>query len=301
MGVPRGIPFLFGQSRAPPAHTSNGGILVLKEMLENVRAKMPLIHCITNYVTVNDCANILLACGGSPIMADDGNEVEEITALCQGLYLNIGTLNERTIVSMLKAGKKANALSHPILLDPVGAGASNLRTTTTQRLMDEIRFSVIRGNVSEIKTVSLGKGTTKGVDADISDRITPENQEESVAFAKALSARTGAVIVITGAIDIIADNQKAYIIRNGHPMMSKITGTGCMLSAMITAFIAANPSHKTEAATAAVCAMGLGGELAYEKMQQTQSGTGSFRTYLMDAVSLMEGDLLEGGAKIESR
>lgn len=274
---------------------------MLKEILENVRAKVPLVHCITNYVTVNDCANILLACGGSPIMADDSNEVEEITALCQGLYLNIGTLNERTIASMLKAGKKANDLAHPILLDPVGAGASLLRTATTQRLMNEVRFSVIRGNVSEIKTVSLGKGSTKGVDADISDRITQENLDESVAFAKALSAKTGSVIAITGAIDIIADSGKAYICRNGHPMMSKITGTGCMLSAMITAFVAANPSCPTEAAAAAVCAMGLCGELAYENVRQTHSGTGSFRTYLIDAVSLLDGDTLEGGAQIESR
>lgn len=274
---------------------------MLKEILENVRAKVPLIHCITNYVTVNDCANMLLACGGSPIMADDINEVEEITALCNGLCLNIGTLNERTIASMLKAGKKANALSHPVLLDPVGTGASQLRTSTTQRLLEEVRFSVIRGNVSEIKTISQGKGTTKGVDADISDKITDDTLDESIAFAKALSAKTGAVIVITGAIDLVADSQKAYICRNGHPIMSRITGTGCMLSAMMSAFVAAHSSNPTEAAAAAVCAMGLCGELAYEKVQKAQAGTGSFRTYLIDAVSLLDGETLEGGAKLESR
>ncbi|MEG1849938.1 MAG: hydroxyethylthiazole kinase, partial [Oscillospiraceae bacterium] len=140
---------------------------MLKTRLENVRANTPLIHNITNYVTVNDCANILLACGASPIMSDEIAEVEEITSLCGGLNLNIGTLNRRTIESMLCAGKKANALSHPVILDPVGAGASTLRTQTAHRLLDALHFAVIRGNVSEIKALALGSETTKGVDADL--------------------------------------------------------------------------------------------------------------------------------------
>ena len=120
---------------------------MLKEMLANVREKTPLIHNITNYVTVNDCANILLACGASPIMADDIGEVEEITSICTGLNINIGTLNERTIASMIAAGKKANELNHPTLLDPVGAGASKLRTQTSKELLEKVKFSVIRGNI----------------------------------------------------------------------------------------------------------------------------------------------------------
>ena len=172
---------------------------MLKNMLENVRKNCPLVHNITNYVTVNDCANIILACGASPIMADDENEVEEITTICGGLNINIGTLNKRTIASMLKAGKKANELNHPVVLDPVGAGASALRTETATKLLEEVKFSVIRGNISEIKTLALGSGTTKGVDADVADKVTEENLDEVIAFAKAFSAKTGAVIAITGA------------------------------------------------------------------------------------------------------
>ncbi len=139
---------------------------MFKEMLENVRKRRPLVHNITNYVTVNDCANIVLACGGSPIMSDDIDEVEEITALCGALNINIGTLNSRTIPSMLAAGEKANELKRPVVLDPVGAGASRLRTDTALKLLEKVRFSVIRGNISEIKTLAAGSGTTKGVDAD---------------------------------------------------------------------------------------------------------------------------------------
>ena len=178
------------------------------EQFANVRTKSPLVHNITNYVTVNDCANMVLACGASPIMADDAAEVEDITTICGGLNINIGTLNSRTIESMLKAGKKANALGHPVVLDPVGAGASALRTETAYRLLDEVRFTVIRGNISEVKTLASGAGTTKGVDADVADKVTEENLDSAVAFAKAFAAQTGAVIAITGAIDIVADAQK---------------------------------------------------------------------------------------------
>ena len=135
--------------------------------LQNVRDKAPLVHNITNYVTVNDVANVLLACGGSPIMSDEPQDVEDITSICGGLNINIGTLNVRSIEGMLKAGKRSNQMGHPVLLDPVGAGASDLRTSTAVLLTEEIRFDVIRGNISEIKTLAKGSGTTKGVDADM--------------------------------------------------------------------------------------------------------------------------------------
>lgn len=274
---------------------------MFKEILKNVEEKSPLVHCITNYVTVNDVANVLLACGGSPIMADDYNDAEEITAICNALVINIGTLNERTIPTMLNTGKKANSLSHPVILDPVGAGASTLRTSTTFKLLDTVKFSVIRGNISEIKTVSKGSGTTKGVDADVSDAVTENNLDEAVSFAKELSGRTGAVIAITGAIDIVADSKKSYIIRNGHPLMSKVSGTGCMLTAIIAAYCAANPENMLEATAAAVCVMGLAGELAYDKKIKNDAGTSSYRTYIIDAVSKIDNVLLEGGMKLESR
>ncbi|MBR2382173.1 MAG: hydroxyethylthiazole kinase, partial [Anaerotignum sp.] len=135
---------------------------MIKEMLENVRKTCPLIHNITNYVTVNDCANVLLACGGSPIMSDDVDEAEEITTICGGLNINIGTLNQRTIPTMHKAGRKANALGHPVVLDPVGAGASVLRTKTAKELIEDVQFTVIRGNISEIKALALGTGGARG-------------------------------------------------------------------------------------------------------------------------------------------
>lgn len=273
---------------------------MLHKMLENVRKTCPLIHNITNYVTVNDCANMVLACGASPIMADDKDEVEDITAVCAGLNINIGTLNSRTVASMLLAGKRANQLRHPVVLDPVGAGASKLRTETAMRLVNEIRFSVIRGNISEIKTLASGSGTTKGVDADVADSVTEETLEDVVAFAKTFAEKTGAVIAITGAIDIVADGKKAYCIRNGHPMMSSVTGTGCQLSAMTAAFVTANPLHPLEAAAAAVSAMGLAGEIAHGRLSE-QDGNATYRNYIIDAVYNMTPEVLEKGANYEVR
>ena len=273
---------------------------MIQNMLENVRAQCPLIHNITNYVTVNDCANIIIACGAAPIMADDRDEVEEITALCGGLNINIGTLNSRTIDSMLLAGKRANELNHPVVLDPVGAGASKLRTDTALRLLEEVRFTVIRGNISEIKTLACGSGTTKGVDADVADRVTEENLDEVVRFATAFAAKTGAVIAITGAVDIVANGETAYCIRNGHPMMSSITGTGCQLSAMTAAFVTANPDHPLEAAAAAVCAMGLAGEIAHGRLTP-MDGNSTYRNYIIDAIYNMTPETLAGGARYEVR
>ena len=130
---------------------------MFQTVFENVRTKSPLIHNITNYVTVNDCANMVIACGAAPIMADDKDEVAEITAICAGLNINIGTLNSRTISAMLIAGKKANELQHPVVLDPVGTGASRLRTETAMKILEEVQITVIRGNISEIKTLASGK------------------------------------------------------------------------------------------------------------------------------------------------
>ncbi|MBR6873903.1 MAG: hydroxyethylthiazole kinase [Ruminococcus sp.] len=273
---------------------------MLGKMFENVRSTCPLIHNITNYVTVNDCANILLACGASPIMADDEAEAAEITSICGGLNINIGTLNSSTIPSMFLAGKRANELGHPVLLDPVGAGASKLRTETAWKLLEEISFTCIRGNISEIKTLASGAGTTKGVDADAADKVTEENLGEVAAFVKKFAEKTGAVIAITGAIDIVADSEKAYCIRNGHPMMSSITGTGCQLSAMTAAFLTANPGSPLEAAAAAVCAMGYAGELAHARMTELD-GNSSYRNYIIDAICNMTPEQLEKGAKYEVR
>lgn len=273
---------------------------MFSECFAELRRKGPLIHNITNYVTVNDCANMVLACGGSPIMADDAAEVEDITTICGGLNINIGTLNSRTIESMLLAGKKANQLGHPVVLDPVGAGASALRTDTAFRLLREVKFTVIRGNVSEIRTLASGTGTTKGVDADVADRVTEENLDAAVAFAKRFAAENGVVAAITGAIDIVTDGNTAYCIRNGHPMMSAITGTGCQLSALTAAFVTANPDKPLEAAAAAVCAMGLAGQIAHKRLTPLD-GNATYRNYIIDAIYNMTPAQLEEGADYEVR
>lgn len=270
------------------------------KFIEHVRMKKPLVHNITNYVTVNDVANVILACGGSPIMADDVQEVREITSICGGLNINIGTLNTRTIESMLLAGRRANELGHITLLDPVGAGASKLRTHTASTLLASIQFDVVRGNISEIKTLVVGNGTTKGVDADEADTVTEENLDKMIDFAKEFAKKKNCIVVITGAIDLVADTNRSYVIHNGRPEMSQITGTGCQLSGMMTTFLVANPAQKLEAAAAAVCAMGLAGEIAYQRMQEGE-GNMAYRNRIIDAIYNMDGQILDRGAKYEMR
>ncbi len=273
---------------------------MFEQIFENVRGKSPLVHCITNYVTVNDCANMLLACGGSPIMADDPEDAVEITGICGGLVINIGTLNQRTILAMLAAGKRAGELGHPVVLDPVGAGASALRTDTALKILEEVKPAVIRGNISEMKTLALGSGTTRGVDADVADRVTEDNLEGAASFAREFARRTGAVIAVTGAIDIVADGERAFCIRNGRPEMSSITGTGCQLSALTAAFVTANQDRLLEASAAAVCAMGLCGEIAHGRMTG-MDGNASCRNYIIDAMYRLTPAELEKGAKYEVR
>lgn len=272
----------------------------MREYLENVRNTVPLVHNITNYVTVNDVANVLLACGGSPIMSDEAEDVEDITSVCGGLNINIGTLHKTSIEGMFRAGKKANELEHPVLLDPVGAGASALRTNTALGLMKELKLSVIRGNISEIKTLALGSGTTKGVDADVADAVTEESLDEAVAFVKKFAEETGTIIAVTGAIDLVSDGKICYVIRNGRPEMGKITGTGCQLSGMMTAYVTANPDHALEAAAAAVCVMGLAGEIGWSRMQEGD-GNATYRNRIIDSIYNMTGEELEKGAKYEIR
>jgi len=273
---------------------------MLGKCLENVRKSVCLVHNITNYVTVNDVANIILACGASPIMSDEPKDVEDITSICGGLNINIGTLNERSIEAMFVAGKKAKELGHVILLDPVGAGASKLRTETATAIVDHLQPTVIRGNISEIKTLASGSGTTKGVDADVADAVTEESLDAAVAFVKAFAKSTGSIVAITGAIDLVADADRCFVIRNGRPEMGKITGTGCQLSGMMTGYVVANPDQKLEAAAAAVCAMGLAGEIGFQYMQPGD-GNSTYRNRIIDAIYNMDGATLDKGAKFEIR
>jgi len=273
---------------------------MLEDCITEVREKSPLIHNITNYVTVNDVANILLALGANPIMSDEPEDVQDITSICGGLNINIGTLNKRSIEAMFLAGHRANELGHAVLLDPVGAGASRLRTETALKLSEEIRFDMIRGNISEIKTMACGSGTTKGVDADTADAVTEENLDRMVLFAKSFAEDRNCIIAITGAIDLVADKKQCYVIRNGRPEMCRITGTGCQLSGMMTAFAVANPERRLEAAAASVCAMGLAGEIGFANMREGD-GNSTYRNRIIDAVYNMNAGQLKEGAKYEIR
>lgn len=273
---------------------------MLASMLEKLRSTRPLIHNISNYVTANDCANILLACGASPIMADDPGEAEEITSLCSGLHINIGTLNSRSIPAMFAAGRRANELGHPIVLDPVGAGASALRTDTALKLMHELHPSILRGNISEIRTLACGSGKTQGVDACAADRVTEATLDSALSFAKAFASEAGCILAITGPIDIVTDGTRACCIRSGHPDMGLVTGTGCQLSAMTAAFAAANPGQLLEATVAAVCAMGLAGETAHARLGPLD-GNSTYRNYIIDAICRLTPDALGKGANYEMR
>ena len=268
--------------------------------LDRVRERRPLIHCITNYVTANDVANLLLACGASPIMADEPEEVEEITARCAGLCLNLGTPSRRTNPSLMRAGVKAGELGRPVVLDPVGVGASALRLRTAQELMARVTFTVLRGNVSELRALAGGQEHTRGVDAGGADAVTEAELERGVAFAKGTARRTGTVVAVTGAIDLVSDGEQCVVIRNGRPEMGLVTGTGCQLSALTAACLAASPERPLEAAAAAVCAMGVAGELAWARMSP-QDGNATYRDRIIDAVCRMDGAALEKGANYEMR
>ena len=268
--------------------------------LDRVRERRPLIHCITNYVTANDVANLLLACGASPIMADEPEEVEEITARCAGLCLNLGTPSRRTIPSLMRAGVKAGELGRPVVLDPVGVGASALRLRTAQELMARVTFTVLRGNVSELRALAGGQEHTRGVDAGGADAVTEAELERGVAFAKGTARRTGTLVSVTGAIDLVSDGEQCVLIRNGRPEVGLVTGTGCQLSALTAACLAASPERPLEAAAAAVCAMGVAGELAWARMSP-QDGNATYRDRIIDAVCRMDGAALEKGANYEMR
>ena len=269
------------------------------EILDIVRRQTPVVHSITNYVTVNDCANMILAAGGSPIMADDAAEVEQIVALSSALVLNIGTLNARTVESMLAAGKRANALNIPVVLDPVGAGASDLRNETLRKLLQEVRFAVIKGNSSEIRFLAGEKATARGVDADQGALVSEDNLAPAARMAADLSAATGAVVIVSGRIDIVAHAQKAWAVSNGDPLMTRITGSGCMTAVVVGCCVAAAPTELPQACLCAVCAMGVAGEIASENMAAVGGGTGTYRTMLLDAMSTLDGPAITCRANVK--
>ena len=266
------------------------------ELLGKVREQVPLVHNITNYVTVNDCANALLAIGGSPIMADDIAEAADITAISSALVLNMGTLNARTIQSMLEAGKKANELGIPVVFDPVGAGASALRNETAERILSQVKIAVLRGNLSEISFAAGLEVSPKGVDSSEAD----SNNDAAVVGRRA-AEKYHCVAAVTGAVDVITDGKRVVRISNGHRMLSRVTGTGCMTSAITGAFAAAasreeHPDYLA-AAAGSVASMGMAGELAYKKAGKTS--TGSFHIAVIDALSCLDTEKMKEMGRFE--
>lgn len=267
------------------------------ELLNRLKNKKPLIHNITNYVTVNDCANILLAIGASPIMADDLKESADITSIASALVINIGTLNERTIESMIVSGKKANELNIPVVLDPVGAGASSFRNETTKRILEEIKISVLRGNMSEIKFIAGLESETKGVDASESDL--KSDSDEGIRVAKSLAKRFNCTVAITGVFDIVSDGEKSVTIENGTKMLSNVTGTGCMTTALVGGYLGACETKEDLfiAAISGIVSMGICGEIAEERAGNI--GLGSFHMAIIDAVSNLDEENLLNRSKIK--
>lgn len=267
------------------------------ELLDRLKNKKPLIHNITNYVTVNDCANILLAIGASPIMADDLKEAADITSIASALVINIGTLNERTIESMIESGKKANELNIPVVLDPVGAGASLFRNKTTKRILEEIKISVLRGNMSEIKFIAGLESETKGVDASESDL--KSDSDEGIRVAKSLAKRFNCTVAITGVCDIVSDGEKSVTIENGTKMLSNVTGTGCMTTALVGGYLGACETKEDLfiAAVSGIVSMGICGEIAEERAGNI--GLGSFHMAIIDAVSNLDEETLLNRSKIK--
>lgn len=259
------------------------------DLVTEVREKSPLVHHITNYVTVNDCANVTLAIGASPIMADDIEEVSDIAGISSSLVLNIGTLNKRTIASVIAAGKKANEKGIPVVLDPVGAGASKLRNDTTKEILKTVQMAIIRGNLSEISFIAGLEVSTKGVDASEAD-----SGKDAVSIAKAVANQYHCVAAITGAVDVISDGQRVVKIENGDPILSKVTGTGCMTSSLTGSFAGAC-EDMFAAAVAGVATMGISGEIANDIAGDL--GTGSFRVALIDAISKMSESIMKSKAK----
>jgi hydroxyethylthiazole kinase len=259
------------------------------ENLKNLREKKPLIHNITNFVVMNYTANALLACGASPVMAHASEEVEEMVSFAGTLVLNIGTLTPYWVDSMLKASRRANELNVPIILDPVGSGATKLRTDSAKRLIDEVSIKVVRGNASEVLSLAHQSSKTKGVDSI-------HTVDEAADAALTLSKELNTTLAITGKVDLITDGERIYRVSNGHDLMGYCTGTGCTATVIIGAFLAVDPNPVT-ATTTALAYFGLAGEKAAAKAQSP----GSFQIAVLDALYTIDEKQMEEGAKIHTQ
>jgi hydroxyethylthiazole kinase len=258
------------------------------EALRSVREKRPLVHHITNYVTVNDCANVTLCAGGSPVMADAPEEVEQMVSLAGALVLNIGTLSTPLIESMIRAGKMANKLGIPIILDPVGVGATSMRTKAACRLLKELHISVLKGNGGEIGVLAGTGGTVRGVDSE-------GMSGDPISIVKDMAMSLKMTVAMSGVSDIVSDGKRTVVIYNGNEMMGRISGTGCMAASVVGAFSAVC-SDPVEATACAFVAFGIAGERAALKAK----GPGSFKAALFDELAALTPEgVLEHGKIME--
>lgn len=254
----------------------------VSDMMQKVRVTCPLVHHITNYVTVNDCANMCICAGGSPVMSDAAEDVPDMVKLASSLVLNIGTLNPRTVESMLIAGKKANELGIPIILDPVGVGATQYRTDTAWNLIDSLKIDVIKGNHGEISVLAGLGGRVRGVDSE-------SGGNEIGEAARILAEKTGAIVAATGEVDYVSDGETITELSNGSPAMGSVSGTGCMLSSVVGAYVGAC-GVSVDSVVAAISVLNIASEVAVNEGKVY--GPGSFKTKLFDAVyNLSEEDV----------
>ena len=259
----------------------------LKSLLEKLREKRPLVHNITNYVVMNFTANTLLAMGAAPVMAHAVDEVEEMVSLAEALVINIGTLSRQWVESMFKAGKRANEIGLPVILDPVGSGATSFRTSTFRSLVKELKLSVVRGNASEILSINSDYVSTKGVE-------TVHGVEEALETARTVAKEIDAVAAITGPVDLVTDGARVIRCYNGHPLLGYLTGTGCAATAAIAAFNSIT-SDSLEAAAAGLAFFGLAGEIAGTRA----NSPGSFMVALLDALYQITPEEFHGKARLE--
>jgi len=256
------------------------------ESLRRLREERPLVHQITNFVVMNETANATLALGALPVMAHAPEEVEEMVGLAGALVLNIGTLSSHWVDAMLAAGRAANARGVPVVLDPVGAGATRYRTETAKRIVDEIDVAVLRGNAGEVATLAGVKAEVRGVES-----IGAGSPAADV--ARAAAAGLGVVASVTGPVDHVSDGERVVAVANGHPLLASITGTGCMSSAVTGAFLAVNSERPLDAAAEALAAFGVAGENAAPGAK----GPGSFHVNLYDALAALDPATLDRRAR----
>ncbi len=258
----------------------------VEETLKTIQEKNPLTHCITNSVTINDCANAVLAIGGSPFMAEDAEELEEVVTIADALVINIGKLSKDQVEAMKISAETANKTNTPIVLDPVGVGVTELRNRTTLDLIENYQMAAIRGNISEIKAIAKLVGVidennaAKGVDVNADDIITEENLKANGEIIKELAGKLNTTILASGPIDILSDGETTIAIDNGDDMMPLITGSGCMLSSIVGSCVGG--SSPLLGSLVAILAMNIAGEKARAKVDEKDEGTGSFRAYLID-------------------